>query len=127
MMEVTMIPPPVATALTVQTMQCAGTAAAVLIRYSDVSVEVNALMALMSLTHIHIVIIAQKRALCPAQVFLETVANSVMVFQPVRISGTNYSQLVNLTWTVPNPTRLSVVKKMGCTSVKMDPSALLMA
>ena len=90
------------------------------------------LMALMSLTHILSVTIAQRRGVCPAQVFLETVESCVTAFPPVRISGTNYSLSANLTLTqtnqmglvLPFAMRKMAHRHMTSTNVKMDLCAL---
>ena len=113
------------------TMPCAGTAARVLLIQSlircchnVVIVTLIAVMVLMNLTHILSVIIAQRRAIYPAQVFLGTVENFVMAMPRVQTSGMNYSQPVDLIKTGPNPMDLvlpSAVRIMTSTSVKTDP------
>ena len=113
------------------TVPCAGTAAHVLLIQSlircchiVVMVTLIAVMALMNLTHIPSVIIAQRRAIYPAQVFLGTVENFVMAMPSVQTSGMNYSPPVDLIKTGPNPMDLvlpSAVRIMISTSVKTDP------
>ena len=83
-------------------------------------------MALMNLTYITSVIIAQKSDIIPAQVFPGTVESSVMAFQLVQIDGTSYSQFANLTQVQTNQMGLlfpSAVRRPASTSVKMDPCA----
>ena len=89
-----------------------------------VALELIALMALMNLTHILSVIIAQRRALSPVQVFLGTVESSVMPVPHVQISGTNYFPPANLIQRGTNQMSLmlpSAVRRMASTSAKMDP------
>ena len=110
------------------TVPCAGMAARVFIQTPVVIMILIVLMALMNLTHIPSVTTAQRRGVCPAQVFLGTVESSVMAVQPVQISGTNYSPFVNLTLTQTNQMDLmlpSAMRKiphghMTSTNVKMD-------
>ena len=59
--------------------------------------------ALMNRTLGLIATFAQRRAQCPAQVFLATVQKSAMEFQPVRILGTSCSPLAR--HTMPAATR----------------------
>ena len=103
MMAVMKILLPVATAISVQTMNlchmpCAGTAAPVLQQTFVVMVlGLTALMVLMNLTHIPIVTIAQRRAISPAQVFLGIVESSVTARQHAQINGMKYSPSASLT------------------------------
>ena len=89
------------------TVECVGTAAPVLVHLAVVVVEFSAAMALMNQTHILIVTIARRRAICPAQVFLGTVESSVMAMQRVQINGMNCFPYANLSRTQTNQMRMN--------------------
>ena len=92
MMAAMKIPQHVTTAVS-QVLPSAGTAAGVWILNISVIVMPTIVgTALMNQTLGQIARIAQRRAPCPAQVFLEIVQSFVMDGQLVRIIGTNYSQ-----------------------------------
>ena len=119
MMAVIKILLPVATALADQTVPFAGTAIRVLRQNTVVMASFTAVMALMNLTHILNVIIAQRKVVCPVQAFLATVESFVMASQRVQISGTSYFPPVDLS----NSTRMTLkfaVRMIAYTSVKMD-------
>ena len=75
-------------------------------------------MALMNQTLGRIATIAQRRAPCPAQVFLATVQKSVMERQLVQISGTSCSPLAR--HTIP-----AAARRPDSFSARTDPAVLL--
>ena len=73
---------------------CAGTAAGVSKLHLVMAMYI-VLTALTSLTHGQIALIAKKKKMCLAQVFLVTVPNFAMEMQHVQMLGMNYSQHAN--------------------------------
>ena len=91
-MMAAMILCPSVTTATGQALPCAGTAVDALRYQNFVGVLVIAQTALTTLTLGQIAHFAQRRAACPAQVFLEIVQSFVTDIPHVQMLGTNYSQ-----------------------------------
>ena len=91
-MMAAMITPPSVTTATGQALPCAGTAVDALRYQNFVGVLVIAQTALTTLTLGQIAHIAQRRAACPAQVFLVTVQSFVTDGLHVQMLGMSCSQ-----------------------------------
>ena len=101
------------------TVPCAGMAARVFIPTPVVIMFLIVVMALINLTHFLSVTFAQRRGVCPAQVFLGTVESFVTAVPPVQISGTNYSPPANPIQRGTNQMPFAV-RRPASTSVEMD-------
>ena len=79
----------------VQALLCAGTAVRVLRKHGRVTVLSTVLTAPMNPILIPIALFAQKKALCPAQVFLATVQRYAMAFQRAQTDGMSFFPLAH--------------------------------
>ena len=90
-----------------QALPCAGTIVDVLIQLGLVTILSTVLTALMNPILILVASFAQRRALCPAQVFLRTVQSYATASPRAQTSGMSFFPLVQLLW--HNLTRLRLL------------------
>ena len=114
------------TTATVQALPCAGTAASVSGQIRLAAVLFLVLTDLMNLILIPVAIIAQGRALYPAQVFLGTVQRCATAMPRAQTDGMSFFPLAHLLLhNLTRPMILSVVRRPASIRARTDPCVLI--